>query len=223
MTRWSIKNSSLLKRLQIAHSEKKNWKRDINTYLKAYRSPSHPMTRVSPAELLFGRRMRTKLPKLSDEHVEQEMCDRDSEQKSKSKTYEEVLRTQKCFPGTRLWCKSKEISFQLGSTQNRTQSWANLLGCAVQRRTPVFKQTSHAERLVQKSDTPSAQEEPTQQQSAAQVSNVSEPRTPSSLNLELQMLSNPDLQLLLSSELQLFLNPKIHSGDQREILGHYHC
>lgn len=87
----------------------------------------------------------------------------------------------------------------------------------------MFKRTSHAERLVQKSDIPSAQEEPTQQQSAVQVSNASEPRTPSALNLELQMLSNPELQVLLSSELQLFLNPKIHSGDQREILEHYHC
>ena len=51
----------------------------------------------------------------------------------------------------------------------------------------MFKQTSHAERLVQKSDTPSAQEEPTQQQSAVQVSNASELRTPSALNLELQI------------------------------------
>ena len=68
-------NSSLLKRLQIAHAEKKNWKRKLTTYLAAYRSLSYPMTEVSPAKSLFGRRMCTKLPKLSDAHVEQEVRD----------------------------------------------------------------------------------------------------------------------------------------------------
>ena len=45
----------------------------------------------------------------------------------------------------------------------------------------MFTQTSHNERLVQKSDTPSAQEELTQQQSAVQVPNVSEPRAPNAI------------------------------------------
>ena len=77
-------NSSPLKRLQIAHAEEGNWRRELTTYLAAYRSLSHPTTGVSPAELLFGRKMRTKLPELSDVHVEQEVRHRDSEQKSKS-------------------------------------------------------------------------------------------------------------------------------------------
>lgn len=47
-------NSSLLKRLQIAHTEKKNWKRELNTYLTAYQSLPQQTTSVSPAELLFG-------------------------------------------------------------------------------------------------------------------------------------------------------------------------
>ena len=85
-------NSSLLKRLQIAHAEKGNWRRELTTYLAAYRSLSHPTTGVSPAELLFGRKMRTKFPELSDVHVEQEVRDRDSEQKSKSKTYADTRR-----------------------------------------------------------------------------------------------------------------------------------
>ena len=102
-------NSSLLKWLQIAHAEKGNWRRELTAYLAAYRSLSHPTTGVSPAELLFGREMRTKLPELSDVHVEQEVRDRDSE--------------QKCFQATRFWySRRSEISSQLGSIRTRTQS-----------------------------------------------------------------------------------------------------
>ena len=38
------------------------------------------------------------------------------------------------------------------------------------------RNTSHAKKLLQNSDTPSAQEKPTQQQSAVQVPNAAEPR-----------------------------------------------
>ena len=55
-------NSSLRKRLQIAHIEMKDWKKELNVYFAAYRSLTHSMTGVSPAELLFGQKIRTKLP-----------------------------------------------------------------------------------------------------------------------------------------------------------------
>ena len=42
--------------------------------------------------MLFGRKIRTKLPELSDVHVEQGVRDRDSEQKSKSKMYADTER-----------------------------------------------------------------------------------------------------------------------------------
>ena len=85
-------NSSLLKRLQIAHAEKKNWKRELNIYHAAYRALPHPTTAVSPAELLFGRKIRTKPPELSDVHLEQGVRDRDIEQKNKSKSYADSRR-----------------------------------------------------------------------------------------------------------------------------------
>ena len=72
-------NSSLLKRLQIAHAEKKDWKKELNVYLTAYRSLPNLMSGVSLTELLFGRKIRTRLPELSDVHVEQEVRDRDNE------------------------------------------------------------------------------------------------------------------------------------------------
>ena len=69
-------NRSLLKRIQIEHAEKKNWKKELKTYLVAYRSLPHPTTGVSPAELLFGRKIRTRLPELNDVHVEHEVRDK---------------------------------------------------------------------------------------------------------------------------------------------------
>ena len=113
---------------QIAHAEKRNWRRELSTYLAACRSLSHPTMGVGPAVLLFGRKMGTKLPELSDLHVEQEVRDRDSEQKSKRKTYadtrrgapySEVLLSDQVLVQQE---KIKEISSQLGLTQGRTQS-----------------------------------------------------------------------------------------------------
>ena len=71
-------NGSLLKRLQIAHAEQKDLKRKLKTSLSAYRSLPHPTTDVSPAELLFRRKIRTKLPELSDVHVGQGVRDRET-------------------------------------------------------------------------------------------------------------------------------------------------
>ena len=80
-------NRSLLKRIQIAQAERKDWKKELNVYLASYRSLPHPATGVSPAELLFGRKIRTRLPELRDVHVELEVRDRDNEQKNKGKVY----------------------------------------------------------------------------------------------------------------------------------------
>ena len=48
-------NQGLLKNMIIAHIEEKQWKRELNKYLLAYRSTSHKTTGASPAELLFCR------------------------------------------------------------------------------------------------------------------------------------------------------------------------
>ena len=80
-------NKSLLKRMKIAQAEGKEWKKEIRKYLVAYRSTPHTTTGVSPAELLFGRKMRTKLPELKEESTESEMRDRDGEMKAKAKRY----------------------------------------------------------------------------------------------------------------------------------------
>ena len=78
-------NRSLLKRIQIPQAERKDWKKELNVYLASYRSLAHPTTGVSPAKLLFGRKIRTRLPELRDVHAELEVRDRDNKQKTKVK------------------------------------------------------------------------------------------------------------------------------------------
>lgn len=57
-------NRSFLKRLQIAHAENKNWKEELQNYLFMYRPTTHSTTGASPAELIFGRQIKTKFPNL---------------------------------------------------------------------------------------------------------------------------------------------------------------
>lgn len=53
-----------------------------------YRSTPHTTTGVSPAELMFGRRMRTKLPELEkSKFVEEEVREQDARKKYKGKEY----------------------------------------------------------------------------------------------------------------------------------------
>ncbi|CAC5358386.1 unnamed protein product [Mytilus coruscus] len=86
-------NRSLLKLMPIANAEKKNLSTEIQTYLKMYRSTPHCTTGVSPAELLFNRTLRTKLPDIQIcSHDYTEVHDRDSQRKEKGKLYEDTRR-----------------------------------------------------------------------------------------------------------------------------------
>ncbi|KAL9967186.1 hypothetical protein ACROYT_G025364 [Oculina patagonica] len=85
-------NRSILKRLRIAQAEGRNWKSEMDNFLVMYRSTPHSTTGVSPAELLFGRRMRTKLPQLQEFSIEDEVRDHDSERKEKGKVYADSRR-----------------------------------------------------------------------------------------------------------------------------------
>lgn len=103
-------NQSLLKRMKIAHSEGKDWKEELLIYLQAYRANRHPSTGYSPAELLFQRKLRTKMPQLNpkiNDH-DQEVRDRDNEQKGLSKFYADRRRnaqTTDIVPGDKVLIK----------------------------------------------------------------------------------------------------------------------
>ena len=86
-------NRSIMKRVRIAQSQNIDWKADLQKYLIMYRSTPHSTTGVTPAELLFNRPFRTKLPQLNDISVDDvAVRDRDSELKEKGKMYADKRR-----------------------------------------------------------------------------------------------------------------------------------
>ena len=81
-------NRTILQAIRAFVHEGKNWKKEINTFLLAYRSTPHSVTGISPAELMFKRKLRTKLPDMSkSDVVEGEIRDRDLLRKDKEKDY----------------------------------------------------------------------------------------------------------------------------------------
>ena len=92
MVKLKDKTCSILKPLRIVQAEGRNWRSEMDDFLMMYRSTPHSTTGVSPAELLFGRRIRTKLPQLQEFTVGYEVRDRDSERKEKGKVYADCKR-----------------------------------------------------------------------------------------------------------------------------------
>ncbi|XP_062541582.1 uncharacterized protein K02A2.6-like [Armigeres subalbatus] len=81
-------NRSLLKRLRIAQELGKEWRTELRKYLLTYHSTSHSTTGKSPAELMFGRKIRCKLPVIPPMILEDgEIRDRDRILKEKGKVY----------------------------------------------------------------------------------------------------------------------------------------
>ena len=85
--KWAQTNGEV-ERLQIAQAENKPWRAELRKYHTAYRSIPQNTTGRSPAELLFNRKVKGKIPDLSIDHAyDHEVHDRDAEQKAKSKAY----------------------------------------------------------------------------------------------------------------------------------------
>ena len=77
-----------MKRVRIAHAEGRDWKSELDKFLIMYRNTPHTTTGVCPSQLLFGRKLRTKLPELFDYNVNDlKVRDRDAERKEKGKIY----------------------------------------------------------------------------------------------------------------------------------------
>ena len=84
-------NRSLLKVMRIAQAEKKDWRRELLKFLIAYRNTPHTTTGESPAKLLYGREIRTKLPSLGSSYsgvaADEDVRDRDRVAKQKGNDY----------------------------------------------------------------------------------------------------------------------------------------
>lgn len=89
-------NRSILKRLSISQQAKRNWMEDLQEYLLMYRSTPHSVTLKSPAELMFNRCIRDKLPTFNQAiESDSELLDRDTSEKEKGKEYADKKRHAK--------------------------------------------------------------------------------------------------------------------------------
>lgn len=88
-------NASLMKRVRIAQAEGHDWKRELRKYVTVYWSLQHATTGKSPAELLFQRNIRGKLPDITTPHSDLEARDKDAEQKGRAKIYTDHKRGAK--------------------------------------------------------------------------------------------------------------------------------
>ena len=100
-----------MKRLQIAQAKGKHWKKEVGKYLIAHRSTPQTTTAVSPAELLFGSKIRTKLPEFHEDRLVSEVQDRDGEMKVKAKLYADRKKHAEysdLVPGNRVLLKQEK-------------------------------------------------------------------------------------------------------------------
>ena len=58
-------NQPIGKAIRAACVENKNWKQEIQRFLLNYRSTPHTTTKISPAELLYNRAIKGKLPRIT--------------------------------------------------------------------------------------------------------------------------------------------------------------
>ncbi|VDI46418.1 Hypothetical predicted protein [Mytilus galloprovincialis] len=76
------------KAIRAAQTEHRSWRQEIHTFLRNYRATPHSTTNVSPAELLFGRKINTKMPNIStNDQADSEVRKEDHRNKSKMKLY----------------------------------------------------------------------------------------------------------------------------------------
>lgn len=85
-------NRTLLKALRTATAEGKNWRKELLSFLLVYRSTPHSVTGASPAELMFRRSIRTKMPSLTPSVSDPEVRAQDATSKQKGKEYADKRR-----------------------------------------------------------------------------------------------------------------------------------
>ena len=97
---------TLKKFLRICRSENRSFTQALHRFLRNYRATPHPSTGETPATLIFGHPMRTRLPEVTEITPNQEVIDRDTHQKEIMKDNAE----------SRLKLVTEESQLQIGDT-----------------------------------------------------------------------------------------------------------
>ncbi|KAK3726366.1 hypothetical protein QZH41_006066, partial [Actinostola sp. cb2023] len=88
-------NRTVEKAIHTAHVEGKNWRMELYIFLLNYRATPHATTGVSPAKILFGREIRTKVPQLPSKETPEALraaLQFDKERKQHMKEYADKKR-----------------------------------------------------------------------------------------------------------------------------------
>lgn len=88
-------NRSILKRLRIAQELGQDWRKELSSYLLTYHSTKHTTTGKSPGELMFGRKIKSKLPTISTFLEDDSVREKDRLIKEKGKLYSDKRRGAK--------------------------------------------------------------------------------------------------------------------------------
>ena len=111
-------NRTLLKALKVAEAEGKKWQEELPKFLLAYRSTPQVSTGATPAYLMFGRELKTKLPELrrQDSILNQTTKERDWRQKLSQKAYADEKNrasTNPVAPGDQVLLKNTKTTGKL--------------------------------------------------------------------------------------------------------------
>lgn len=86
-------NRSLLKRIKIAQIEKKDWRKEIESFLVMHKTTPQSATGVRLTERMFRWKLRTRIPGIEEFQVDdQKSRDRDKEAKERGKLYADEKR-----------------------------------------------------------------------------------------------------------------------------------
>ena len=112
------KNRTLLKTLKVAKAEGKKWQEELPKFLLAYRSTPQVNTGATPAYLMFGRELKTKLPELrrQDSILNQAIKEHDWSQKLNQKAYADYKNkasTNPIAPGDQVLLKNTKTTGKL--------------------------------------------------------------------------------------------------------------
>jgi hypothetical protein len=107
---------NLGKVIETAQEEKLNWRQELHKFLRAYRATPHPMTKKSPASLLFnGRKYKTRLPTPTNKTIlvydkEVRQNDMDSKKRMKQRAdSKKHVKESAIKVGDKVLCQQKQL------------------------------------------------------------------------------------------------------------------